>query len=112
MFPVKEKSIIYCAICLAVKGALYPGNASSNISVCTAPKAKTLKEGPVCLNSSASSSVRVINAPLLLLYAASPGNLALPCTPPILLILTTWLDFLKKGKTAWVREKTPNTFTS
>ena len=89
------KSYIYSAISIAFKGALYPGNASSNISVWTAPIANTLKDIFCDLYYSANNSVRVITAPLLELYADKPGNFILPWTPPIELIVTTWALLLK-----------------
>ena len=54
------KSYIYPAISIGFKGASYPGNASSNISVWTAPIAKTLKAIFCDLYSSANNSVKVI----------------------------------------------------
>ena len=53
---------------------MYPGNAFSNILVCTAPSAKQLNLNFFILNSSAKHSVNVINAPLLELYEDRPGN--------------------------------------
>jgi len=69
-------------------GALYPGKAASNISVCTAPNAKQLKLTSF-LYSSAKHSDKQEIAALLELYADNPANLEVPLTPPTLPILTT-----------------------
>ena len=68
--------------------------------------------GPDSLYSSAKTSVKMFNAPLLAEYAASPGNLELPITPPILLILTTWDSLLKKGRSFWIKYATLKTLIS
>ena len=69
---------MYVAISRAESGASNPGNAAANISVWTAPKAKTLKTGPFSLYSSANNSVHVIMAALLEEYADKPANFKLP----------------------------------
>jgi tetratricopeptide (TPR) repeat protein len=58
---------------------------------------------------SANNSVKLITAALLELYAANPGNFMLPCTPPMELMVTTWLPCFIKGKIFLVNSATPNT---
>ena len=66
---------------------------------------------PISINSSASISVNMFKAPLLLEYADNPGNLLVPPIPPILLILITWLFLLKYRINCLINSATPNTFT-